>query len=64
VIAFVDDFTAWVIGPTVESNRGGIKEIIKKALDWERRSGATFEAEKTAIIPLSDTALREVTRPT
>jgi hypothetical protein len=39
-----------VTGPTAESNRNGIKEIIKKALDWERRSGATFEAEKTAII--------------
>ncbi|GKU07113.1 unnamed protein product, partial [Fusarium langsethiae] len=49
-IAFVDDFTAWVTGPTAESNRDGIKGIIKKALDWERRSGATFETEKTAII--------------
>jgi hypothetical protein len=26
------------------------KTIINDALDWERRSGATFEAEKTAII--------------
>ncbi|KAL3246594.1 hypothetical protein ABHI18_012678, partial [Aspergillus niger] len=33
-----------------ESNREGIEGIIKEALDWERRSGATFEAEKTAII--------------
>ncbi|KAI3098443.1 hypothetical protein CBS147333_9078 [Penicillium roqueforti] len=49
-IAFVDDFTAWVTGPTAQSNREGIKEIIDEALDWERRSGATFEAEKTAII--------------
>jgi hypothetical protein len=49
-IAFVDDFTAWVTGPTAESNRHGIEEIINKALDWEGRSGATFEAEKTAII--------------
>jgi hypothetical protein len=46
----VDDFTAWVTGPAAESNRDGIKEIIKKALDWESRSGAPFEAEKTAII--------------
>ncbi|KAJ5215239.1 uncharacterized protein N7498_001646 [Penicillium cinerascens] len=50
VIAFVDDFTAWVTGLTVQSNREGITTIINEALDWERRSGATFEADKTAII--------------
>ncbi|KAJ5292091.1 hypothetical protein N7478_001342 [Penicillium angulare] len=49
-VAFVDDFTAWVTGPTAQSNREGIEAIINEALDWERRSGATFEAEKTAII--------------
>lgn len=49
-IAFVDDFTAWVSGPTAHSNRKEIESIIKDALDWERRSGATFEASKTAII--------------
>ncbi|KAJ5101079.1 hypothetical protein N7456_007131 [Penicillium angulare] len=49
-VAFVDDFTAWVTGPTSQSNRQGIEAIINEALDWERRSGATFEAEKTAII--------------
>jgi len=37
-------------GPTVQSNREGIAKIINDALDWERRSGATFEADKTAII--------------
>ncbi|KAM4067555.1 reverse transcriptase (RNA-dependent DNA polymerase) [Hirsutella rhossiliensis] len=49
-VAFVDDFTAWVTGPTAQSNRKGIEAIVEKALDWERRSGATFEAQKTAII--------------
>ncbi|KAJ5556668.1 hypothetical protein N7494_000583 [Penicillium frequentans] len=49
-VAFVDDFTAWVTGSTAQSNRQGIEVIINEALDWERRSGATFEAEKTAII--------------
>jgi hypothetical protein len=49
-IAFVDDFTAWVTGPTAQSNREGIEAIITEALDWEKRSGATFEADKTAII--------------
>ena len=37
-------------GSTAQSNREGIEAIINGALDWERRSGATFEAEKTAII--------------
>lgn len=46
----MDDFTAWVTGPTAQSNRQGIETIVNEALDWERRSGATFEAEKTAII--------------
>jgi hypothetical protein len=62
-VAFVDDFTAWVTGPTVESNRDGTKEIIKKALDWERRSGATFEAEKTAIIHFTRKAYKSNAEP-
>ncbi|KZL68744.1 reverse transcriptase, partial [Colletotrichum incanum] len=49
-MAFVDDFTAWVTGKTAQDNRKGIESIIRDAIDWERRSGATFEAEKTAII--------------
>lgn len=49
-IAFVDDYTAWVTGPSAEANRVGIQTIVDRALDWERRSGAQFEAEKTAII--------------
>jgi hypothetical protein len=55
-IAFVDDFTAWVTGSTAQSNREGIEAIISEALDWERRSGATFEAEKTAIIHFASKA--------
>lgn len=49
-VAFVDDFTAWVAGPTAKDNRAGIESIIETALAWEKRSGATFEAEKTSII--------------
>jgi hypothetical protein len=56
-IAFVDDFTAWVVGPTAECNREGIEAIINEALDWEKRSGATFEAEKTAIIHFTRTRI-------
>ncbi|XP_044718732.1 endonuclease-reverse transcriptase domain-containing protein [Hirsutella rhossiliensis] len=40
-IAFVDDYSAWVTGPTAESNRDGIQSIIDDALEWEKRSGAT-----------------------
>jgi ribonuclease HI len=49
-VAFVDDYTAWVTGPTAASNYAGVGRIIDQALEWERRSGATFEADKTAVI--------------
>ncbi|KAK1837585.1 hypothetical protein CCHR01_19793, partial [Colletotrichum chrysophilum] len=49
-LAFVDDYTAWVTGSSREANRQGIQDIIDRALEWERRSGATFETDKTAII--------------
>ncbi|KAI7765540.1 hypothetical protein LZL87_007291 [Fusarium oxysporum] len=32
-IAFVDDYTAWVSGPTAQSNRRGIQAVIDKALN-------------------------------
>jgi len=49
-LAFVDDYTAWVTGPSAEANIEGIQRIISKATAWERRSGATFEGEKTVMI--------------
>lgn len=49
-IAFVDDYTAWVVGHSAEENRTGIQKIIKEATEWEKRSGATFEPGKTAYI--------------
>ncbi|OAQ60858.1 reverse transcriptase [Purpureocillium lilacinum] len=57
-VAFADDYTAWVTGPTAQSNRAGIEAIINRALDWERRSGATFEAEKTSIIHFTRKAFK------
>jgi hypothetical protein len=57
-MALVDDFTAWVTGPTAQSNREGIEAIISEALDWEKRSGATFEADKTAIIHFTPKAYK------
>ena len=62
-VAFVDDFTAWVTGPTAQSNRQGIETIVNEALDWERRSGATFEAEKTAIIHFAPKAHKSDSGP-
>ena len=48
--AFVDDYNAWVTGPSAEANREGIQAIVKRAVDWEEQSGATFEGEKTVLI--------------
>jgi hypothetical protein len=47
-----------VTGPTAQSNREGIEAIINDALDWEKRSGATFEADKTAIIHFTPKAYK------
>jgi hypothetical protein len=49
-MAFVDDYNAWVTGPSAEANRDGIQAIIDRAVQWEKRSGATFEGDKTVII--------------
>jgi hypothetical protein len=50
-IAFVDDSTAWVTGPSAEYNTRCIQEaIIPKATQWEAESGATFETDKTSFI--------------
>jgi hypothetical protein len=61
-IAFVDDFSAWVTGPSAEANREGIQAIIDRAVDWEKRSGATFEGEKTVIIHFTRRPNRVSTR--
>ena len=62
-IAFIDDFTAWVTGPTAQSNLAGIQSIVDHATEWERRSGATFEAKKTAIIHFTRNARKLDTTP-
>ena len=49
-VAFIDDYTAWVVGKSAEENMSGVKEIVNHALAWELRSGATFEGEKTALV--------------
>ena len=62
-MAFVDDYGAWVTGPSAEANREGIQAIIDGALEWERRSGATFEGKKTAIIHFTRCPDRTNTTP-
>jgi len=49
-LAFVDDYTVWVVGENAAANRPGIEGIISRAMAWERQSGATFEGEKTTIL--------------
>ncbi|OAQ63890.1 reverse transcriptase [Purpureocillium lilacinum] len=57
-VAFVDDYSAWVTGKSAAANRAGIEAIIDRALAWARRSGATFESNKTAVIHFTRTAGR------
>ncbi len=49
-IAFMDDYTVWVVGPTAKANLEGIQTIVDHALEWERRSGTMFESEKMTLI--------------
>jgi ribonuclease HI len=62
-MAFVDDYSAWVTGPSAEANREGIQNIIDRAIGWEKRSGATFEGEKTMLIHFTRRADRTSTTP-
>ena len=62
-MAFVDDYNAWVTGPSAEANREGIQAIIDRAMEWERRSGATFEGDKTVIIHFTRRLDRTSTSP-
>ncbi|PWI64281.1 hypothetical protein PCL_11313 [Purpureocillium lilacinum] len=57
-IAFVDDYSAWVAGKSAAANRAVIEAVIDRALAWARRSGATFESSKTAVIHFTRTAGR------
>jgi hypothetical protein len=62
-MAFVDDYNAWVTGPAAEANREGIQVIIDRAIEWEKRSGATFEGDKTVIIHFTRRPDRTSTSP-
>jgi hypothetical protein len=58
-MAFVDDYTTW----TAAANRKGIQTIIDEALDWEKRSGATFEGDKTTLVHFTRNPNRTNTAP-
>ena len=62
-VAFVDDYTAWVTGVSAEENRANIQALINRAQDWERRSGATFEGDKTTIVHFTRTTSRSNSTP-
>lgn len=62
-MAFVDDYTAWVTGPSADANREGVQAIINGAMEWERRSGATFEGEKTTLLHFTRNTERSSATP-
>ena len=62
-MAFVDDYNAWVTGPSAEANRYRIQAVVDRALRWEERSGATFEGDKTVIIHFTRRSDRVSTSP-
>ena len=54
-MAFVDDYTVWTATNTIEQNYADLRGFIEEAEAWERRSGATFEGDKTAFIHFTRT---------
>ena len=58
-IAFVDDYNAWVVGPSAQANVERLQvEVIPRVEAWEISSGATFAPEKTALIHFTRTERR------
>jgi len=50
-MAFVDDYTAWVVSNSAERNTKIIqRDILPKLERWEKESGAVFEVSKTAFV--------------
>jgi len=53
-MAFIDDYSAWVIGLSAEENTRIIQnEIIPMLEKWKWTSGAEFKASKTSFIHLT-----------
>jgi len=50
-MAFVDDYTAWVVGASAEDNTNVIQQtVLPRLKEWEESSGAVFEASKTVFV--------------
>ena len=50
-MAFVDDYTAWVVGTSAEDNTNVIQQtVLPRLKEWEESSGAVFEASKTVFV--------------
>jgi len=53
-IAFVDDYTIWVVGDSAQENTRRIQnEILPRIEEWAKMSGATFEPTKTQFAHFS-----------
>lgn len=53
-MAFIDDYSTCVAGPSAEENTRRLQNEVMPALEkWERTSGAVFDAKKTALIYLT-----------
>lgn len=64
-MGFVDDYTRWTVGDTVEENLETLQNaVVPRALEWASRSGATFEGDKTTLIHFIPTRRqKDVIRP-
>ena len=62
-IAFMDDYSAWVTSPSADANYISIQRILDQALQWEKRSGATFDSTKTALVHFTRTPDRSSSAP-
>jgi hypothetical protein len=62
-IAFVDDYTAWVVGKTAAENMDRLNAIVQQATGWEDRGGASFEGDKTAFIHFTRNSRQSADEP-
>jgi hypothetical protein len=48
-IDFIDDYNAWVTGPSAAGNTRKLQtQLLPRTEKWAREGGAIFEADKTA----------------
>ncbi len=64
-MGFVDDYTRWVVSESVEDNMEILQnEVIPRALEWARGSGAMFEGDKTTLMHFTLTrSFKKIVRP-